>query len=382
MINIFEPQVYPETITYLEEVHKSKWLGKGKLVELFEDELRGFLGVKNVSTASCASHIIEAIIRVSDFSRESNIIIPNNSFPVIPSVILSEGIECRVADIEPLTGNICIKSVEKLIDKKTAAVFLTHYGGIPVDIQRVRDLVGRDVKIIEDSATALGSQVGEVMVGARSDFSLWSFDAMKLLVAGEGGCFTSIDDDLFNAVRSHLYLGLDTSEKSGLDKASSETSTMWWEYQPHRFGTRSVFTNIQAAYGLSSLRKIEKRLERQKEIRSYYENYLTNVISFLLQGPLLNGEKVKYSNYFFTLKISSCKRNSLAKFLKDAGVYTTLRYHPVSDIQFYAKQSVMQKNYEGSDEFYSECLNIPIHAGLSEKNLQQIVKSIKQYLNA
>lgn len=376
MINIFQPIVYDETFELLKKIHDDHWLGKGNLAVQFEESMKSYLGVRNFATASCASHIIEAVIRVSKFPKESNIIIADNSFPILASVILSEGYICRIADVDASTGNISLESVKDLIDVDTAAVFVTHYGGIPVDIEALRAVIGEKVKIYEDSATALGTKLNKVSVGANSDFSLWSFDAMKLLVAGEGGGFSSKDDDLFFAVKSHLYLGLSPKEKSGLDKSNSSHG-MWWEYQPLDFGTRSVFTDVQASYGLASLKYIEDRLSRLSAIRRRYEERIS--VPYISQVTKV--KETQYSNYFFTLIVPDGKRDKLAIYLKEKGIYSTLRYYPISKIKIYNEKSHSIGPLKGSEKFSRTCLNIPIHASLTDLEVDYIIDSVNSFFN-
>jgi len=379
MINVFEPIVYPRTMELLEKVHTSKWLGRGELSNDFDEKLKDYLQLERFGTASCASHLIEAVIRVSEFKKGSNIVIPTNSFPIIASVILSEGLGCRVADISPETGNICFESVKNVIDENTVAVFITHYGGVPVDVDLLRSIIGTKVRIFEDSATALGTVVDGSSVGSKADFSLWSFDAMKLLVAGEGGGYTSNCEELFNKVRSHLYLGLRPSEKSGLDKVVNSQKSMWWEYQPENFGTRSVFTNIQAAYGLGSFEYLEKRLKRLREIRAMYEVGLHDCVSFISQPESLFEKSITYSNYFCTIQIEQGKRNALASYLRENGVYTTLRYFPISEIPFYAQKCKLPTVLNGTNSFFAKSLNIPCHSNLADSDVEEIIRLIRKF---
>jgi aminotransferase len=325
MINLFEPKIAERAITNIKDVFESKWLGRGSYVTKFEAKLHDFTGL-NIRMISCATDAIFGILSVMKFAEGSEIILPTNSFPAVISAIVEMKLCPVIVDIEP-NGNISVSSLLNALSPKTSAIFLTHYGGTPVDVKSIRNQIPEHVKIFEDSACAFGTFATDGHVGFGSDFSLYSFDAMKLLTAGEGGGFTTKDDELFETLKSYFYLGLPSSEKSGLD--ASKSKSRWWEYNLERVGVRSVFTNLNAAIGLAQFENLQHALTRKADIYSYYKKSLRNV-DILDQG---HEEVPTHSNYFFT--ISSKRRDDLAAYLLANGVYTSLRYSNLADMSLY-----------------------------------------------
>lgn len=375
MINIFQPEIPAASLEVLSDVFDSNWLGRGKLAAAFEAELSQFLcaNQQELTTMSCASDAIFAILpAIKRRSNAKKVLVPSISFPAVGSAVIEAGLELVVVDVEPDTGNLSLAAVEDNLDDDVLAVFLTHYGGNPVNVSELRQLVGKDVYILEDAACALGSILENgVAVGLEGDFACWSFDAMKLLVAGEGGGARIPDAGLRDEFKESLYLGLPSSEKSGLDKAGSHAE--WWSYEMNSFGRRSVFTDVNAAIALPQFKLLEQKLARRQMIRDRYMEVIGDSES--LSCAHQSGCK-RYSNYFFTVLCDS--RNDLAQFLKAEGVYTTFRYYPLHKIELFRKSAKICE-MRGSDSFSQRALNIPIHSALSDANVDYIVGLLESY---
>lgn len=371
MINLFEPHVNQSSLDLLQEVFRSKWLGRGANAVEFEKRLSGLLRTdasKIHTIANCTDAIFGAF-EVLAIAPGSEVIVPSISFPAVGSAIIAAGMIPRIVDIDLKSGNIDLECVAEALSSKTAAVFVTHYGGIPVDIKRLRELVGSDILIIEDAACALGTYINDVACGTEGDFGCWSFDAMKLLTCGEGGAIYVANSERMTHAKEYFYLGLPAQAKSGIDRQA--TDNRWWEYQLNTPGRRSIFTNINAAIGLPQFDTLAASLERRGVIREYYCEALDKCgIEYLRQDDL----DVTYSNYFFT--IITEKRDELASFLRSNGVYSTFRYYPLHLIDLF-------KSYAGecnaATDFSNTALNIPIHQSLTDVDVMHISDALKQF---
>jgi dTDP-4-amino-4,6-dideoxygalactose transaminase len=373
MINIFEPNVGTESESILGEVFKSKWLGRGEYVSQFETQLCEYLKIerKNFHTLASCTDAIFAGLRVFDLPKGSKVVMPSNSFPAVPSAILEAGLEPLIIDIDPETGNLSLEALKKYFNAECSAVFVTDYGGIPNNIEAIKKIIGKDGVLFVDAAPSLGTFINGKFSGFGADFCCWSFDAMKLLVCGEGGGVYIKDHRIMEKFKEYTYLGLSATEKSGLDR--SKDGDIWWEYDIKLAGSRSVFTNVNAAIGLPSVTQLNKKIERRQDIRTRYLNALENMegISVLRQ----ENTNISYSNYFFSVQTE--QRNELAIFLKENGVYSTFRYFPTHRIPFFAKYST---DCTKCDIFSNTSLNIPIHESLSDDNVEKIISTIKDFM--
>lgn len=372
MINIFQPNINKESQELLQEVFNSNWLGRGKFTQIFEEEFASFLTAdkENVHTVASCSDAIFACLQIFDLPKGSHVVIPSISFPAIPSAILEAGLIPRIIDIDTKTGNIDLDQLISSLDCSCSAIFLTDYGGIPVEINKIRKSIDSDIKIFLDTAASLGTFVDKKFSGSEADFCCWSFDAMKLLTCGEGGGVFIKDKGVMKKFREYMYLGLESSSKSGLDKTKEGKN--WWEYQLNRIGRRSVFTDINAAIGLPQIKNLKAKLLRRQEIREAYINAFESVdgLDYIRQ----DNPTVSYSNYFFSLSLTD--RDDLAAFLIENSIYSTFRYYPLHLIDLFKPFS---NPCPAADEFSSKTLNIPIHNSLEDSDIEKIIEYILDF---
>lgn len=374
MINIFQPSVDKNSLQSLSDVFESNWLGRGPKVVSFESKLSNFFGVNNnnLHTLACATDAIFGVFKVLDFdNRKKEVIVPSISFPAVCSAILEAGMKPVIVDVDPLTGNVCLESVKKNLNANTSAIFITHYGGIPVDVLALRSIVGDSVYILEDSACAFGTFIDGLACGTFGDFGCWSFDAMKMLVAGEGGACHFSNQDFAKSAKEYFYLGLPVSDKSGMDKSGG--SSRWWEYQLECPGRRSMFTDINAAIALPQLPLLKENFSKRELIRSEYCRVIegNDKLDFSKQTQ----SNVQYSNYFYT--VLTDERDELASYLKANDVYSTFRYFPLHKIELF--RDFNTPNLNGANLFSERALNIPIHHNLSDSNIEHISKLLQDY---
>ena len=374
MINIFQPNIGNEALDNLIQVFETNWLGRGELVHQFEKEMSHFLSLpaKNFHTIASCSDAIFGVMKIFNIGPGDKVVVPSISFPAVGSAVLEAGAELIIADVDPITGNLDIPKLTTLKETCISAIFVTHYGGVPVDIDKLRREFGKGVLILEDAACALGSFVDGKACGTMGDFGCWSFDAMKLLTCGEGGAIYIGDNSLMTRAKEYHYLGLPVKSKSGLDNSESAN---WWEYSITCPGRRSVFTNVNAAIGLPQIKLLSSSVDYRAELRKNYVELLTQLdVNFVRQEC----KKTTYSNYFFTILTS--KRNELANFLRHNGIYTTFRYHPLHKMEIFKKFS-KYSDLAGAEEFSKVALNIPIHNSLSFQDVRNINEKLKLFFS-
>jgi dTDP-4-amino-4,6-dideoxygalactose transaminase len=372
MINLFEPSPDFNSIKLIKDIFKKKYFFKSTYCNSFLIEFSKFQNLKKknlVLAASCSDLIFNILFTYKKIIKKKFVIVPSNSFQAVPSAVIRAGLNLKIIDIEKNTGNISLEALKKIDRSKIGCIFLTHYGGIPVNIQSLKKIVGKKTLIFEDCAGALGSfYKKKLCVGSFGDFSCWSFDPMKLISCGEGGIAYIRNSKILNSFRENISLGLKNSKSSGFQIAKKKTK--WWEYQLMDYGTRSVFTEIDAAIGLPQLKKINLFLNKRKKIRTIYNFNLKNNNNIKIINNI-NG--VKFSNYFFT--IFAKKRNQLAKFLYKNKVYSSLRYFSLNKVKIF-KNYCSFSDFKNSNFFSQNALNLPIHQNLKTAEIKKICKLI------
>lgn len=373
MINVYQPTLGKEELDALEKVFESNWLGKGKLVSKFEQEYAKYIGsLKDlVLTTNCCSEGLFSSMHLLDIQPGDEVIVPTISFIGAGNAVCAHGAKLVLCDVDPHTLNARAKDIERVITPKSKAILLLHYGGIPCEMDEIMDLANRyNLKVIEDAAAGVCSRYKGRTVGTIGDIGMWSFDAMKILVCGDGAMLHFNSPELRRKADRWLYFGLET--KSGYENSIAQK---WWEFDISCFGHRAIMNDITAAMALEQLKKLPMYMEQRKIVNDFYDK---NFGRFLwIDLPPILPEYVETSYYFYHIQIKNGKRDQFAKFLRENGIYTTYRYYPLHRVPGYG----VTGNFPNADYAADHTLNLPIHQTISQEELQYILEKIIEFDN-
>jgi len=372
MINIFQPQLGKEELGAVEEVFKSNWIGKGNKTNQFESDFAAYMGVNRnqVISTTCCTVAMFYIMRLLNLKKDDEVIIPSISFVGASNAIVDAGAKIVFCDVDQRTLNISFETFLDKVTDKTKAVLIIHYGGFPVeDIFTIRDYCNNHgIYLVEDSACSVASKYNGIHCGGIGNFGAFSFDAMKILVCGDGSMIYCRDPKDKERLDKILYLGLES--KSGL---SSTVDSKWWEFDISSCSSRNILNDITSAIGIEQLKKLNGFISRRKEIWDRYNEGLKSELWLQLPPTLLSNSTSSY--YFYWVQTSPKLRDGLAKYLKENGVYTTFRYYPLHKVKYYG--------YEGkliSSENASEMtLCLPIHQSLTNDEVDKIIGLVKLF---
>ncbi len=372
MINIFQPTLGKEELKAVEEVFESNWIGKGPKTKEFEEKLAEKIGCShdNVLTTTCCTEGIFQILDYLKIGEGDEVILPSISFVGVANAIVSRGAKPVFCDVELDTLNVTSYHISEKITHKTKAVIIIHYGGLPCEMETISRVCKQNkITLIEDNACSPFSKYKGVNTGTLADFGVWSFDAMKILVAGDCGLIYCKNPKDKVELEKRCYLGLETP--SG---ASNTIDKKWWEFEISSSSRRSIVNDITSAIGLEQLKKVDSFIETRKKCHIMYSVGLDD-LDWLTTPP--NGfEYVDSSYYMYWIQLENEDvRNDLAKYLKANGIYTTFRYYPLHWVEYYNDDSTLVNTEKAA----KTTLCLPIHQSLKEEEVQMIIKKIRNY---
>lgn len=371
MINVFQPSLGKEELNAIQEVFKSNWLGKGKITKQFEENFASHLKVpaSQVRTTNCCSEGLFSSLKVFDIKPDDEVIMPTISFVGAGNAVCANKSQLVLCDVDKRTLNVRAKDIEKKITSKTKAIMLIHYGGLPCEMDEIMDLAkSKGLYVIEDSACSVSSEYKGRACGTIGDMGMWSFDAMKILVCGDGSILYFKNDELANKAEKLMYFGLES--KSGFSSSANEK---WWEFEISSFGHRSIMNDITASMAVEQLKKLPDFINKRKVIHETYNEQLKD-LSWLDLPPEIP-EYSKSSYYFYWIQVKNGLRDELASFLKSNNIYTTFRYYPLHLVDFYG----VKENFKNAEYATYNTLCIPIHQSLTEDDLNLVVDKIKEF---
>ncbi|MCH0542314.1 DegT/DnrJ/EryC1/StrS family aminotransferase [Streptomyces sp. MUM 203J] len=376
MINLFQPNVGEEELAAVAEVFDSRWLGHGPRTKAFEAAFAEHVGVdpEQVVFINSGTAGLFLALEALDLAEGDEVVLPSLSFVAAANAIGSTGARAVFCDVDARTLNPTAEDVERALTPRTKAVIVLHYGGYPGDIVRISELCrARGVALVEDAACSPASRVDGKAVGTFGDLAMWSFDAMKVMVTGDGGMLYVRDRDRAARARRLAYHGL--AQPSGFGYA--KVSHRWWELDVPEIGRRVIGNDLTAAIGSVQLRRLPGLVARRKEIVDLYDRELAGLDAVRTPPPLPGGHDSSY--YFYWVQMSPEIRDEVASELYAAGIYTTFRYAPLHKVPAYqAEDQVLP----ASDRASGETLCLPLHPGLTDEDVRTVAAALRKAVEA
>ena len=371
MINVMQPSLGREELDRLEKVFASNWIGKGPLVAEFERSYAEHLGSTpdKVLSTNCCSEGLFSSMYICGIQPGDEVIVPTVSFVGAGNAVCANGSKLVLCDVDPRTLNARAEDIEKVITPKSKAILLLHYGGIPCDMDAIMPLAERyGLKVIEDCAAGVCSSYKGQALGTFGDMGMWSFDAMKILVCGDGAILHFKTPELREKADKWLYFGLET--KSGYENSVAQK---WWEFDISCFGHRAIMNDVTAAIALEQLKKLPMYMEKRAAVHKAYNENLSDLGWMDLPDPMPEGCTTSY--YFYHIQLKNGRRDELAHYLRQAGVYTTYRYFPLHRVPHYG----VTGSFPGADYAADNSLCLPMHQSLSESDVQLVVDKVREF---
>jgi dTDP-4-amino-4,6-dideoxygalactose transaminase len=366
LISVFGSDVGDAEIEAVSACMRSQWLGFGRNVESFENAFAERLGLASFAMVDSGSNALFLALHLMDLPRGSEVIVPAFTWVSCAQAVLLAGLKPVFCDVDLHTMNVRAGDVEACLSYNTSAIMVVHYAGLPVEMDEIQKL---GLPILEDAAHAVDSRWRERACGSIGDVGIYSFDAVKNLTAGEGGGITAADPERIQRAKHLRYCGIG---KSGFDTAADGAPNRWWEYAIREPFIKMLPTNLAAAIASVQLTRLNELQERRRAIWQRYDAELSDIDQIVLPAKAGPGDR----HGLFTYCIRAEERDALAHALLKAGIYTTLRYHPLHLNELYGQTGRTLPNCE---RLNVEALSIPLHPRLSETDVEQVIAEIRRF---
>ncbi len=266
-IPVMIPMLGEEEAQAAADAVRSGWVAQGPRVAEFEKQFAASVGAEHGIAVSSCTTALHLALYLLGIGPGDEVIVPSFSFIATANCARYVGATPVFADVDPLTGNLTVATVDAVRTPRTKAVIAVHQGGVPADVRALRDAVAEwAVPLVEDAACAVGSTAYGQPVGAGSLISAWSFHPRKLLTTGEGGMLTTDDPQWAARLRRLREHGMNVS---AADRHASRRPVLE-AYTEVGFNFR--MTDVQAAIGLVQLSKLDPIVtDRRAKARRYIE---------------------------------------------------------------------------------------------------------------
>jgi dTDP-4-amino-4,6-dideoxygalactose transaminase len=339
---------------------------KGPEVNLFEEELRKYLDVRNVIPCANGTDALQIAMMSLNLKPGDEVITTNFTFIATVEVVALLGLKLVLVEPDPVTYNISVEAIRKAITPGTKAIVPVHLFGQCADMDGIMRLATKyNLFVIEDAAQATGADYtfpdGTIRkAGTIGTIGTTSFFPSKNLGCyGDGGAIFTNDDDLAKRLRSIANHGMKE------------------RYHYSDIGINSRLDTIQAAILNVKLKYLDLFNEARRAFAGYYDESFSGCTSIVIP------ERVPYSSHIFhqyTIRVRNSKRDALRDFLGKAGIPSMIYYPgPLHTQEAYRFLGYRESDFPVTSELCSEVLSLPMHPDMEQDQLDYIVLNVLKF---
>ena len=385
MIPYGRHKITEEDIDEVIKVLRSDFITQGPVVNEFEKNVSKYCGAKHAIAVNSATSALHIACLALNLGPGDLLWTSPNTFVASANCAIYCGANVDFVDIDPNTFNMSVSSLSdklKIAEKKgklPKIVIPVHFAGQPCDMRKINDLSKQyGFKIIEDASHAIGASYEEIKVGSctHSDITVFSFHPVKIITTGEGGMALTNDEKLSDTMRMISTHGITKNKKFMQKRPLTEI----WNYQQIILGFNYRMSDIQAALGLSQIKRIDEYIDRRRRIAKYYDDELKNLslITPLQEPNFLSS----YHLYPILIKSNSknkCQKVVYRELIKN-GIAVNLHYIPVHRQPFFENFGFKKNDFPVSEKIHKEIISIPIYPSLSIKKQKKVIETLSYIL--
>lgn len=378
MISYGSQSISEEDIAAVVDVLKNGWLTQGDKVPEFEQALCNYIGCEYATCVSNGTAALHLACLALDITTDDIVWVPAITFVATANAARYCGAQVDFIDVESSSGNICLADLERrlIIAKQDGSlpklVIVVDIAGCPIDMEALGVLKARfGFNVIDDASHALGAEYcNGVKVGNHevADFTTTSFHPVKPITTAEGGAiFTNnkVFSDRIKRLRSH-----------GIEK---DSYSIGWSYDQVELGYNYRMSDLQAALGISQIKKLDSFIAQRQRIATQYNNTLE------LEGVSLpigsSGAKSSWHLYVIKIGPSAKKdRDSVYEQLLKANISTQVHYIPVYKHSYYQNHLGASITLPNAEKYFRSALSLPIHCQLSDDEQSSVVHCLSRLL--
>jgi perosamine synthetase len=369
-------QISDDDIAAVAAALRSDWLTTGPRVPAFEAGLVEATGARHAIAFSSGTAALHGAAVAAGLGPGDEAITTPMTFAATANAVLYAGAEVRFADVDPGTLIIEPSAVAAAVTARTRAILPVDYAGHPADYAALREIAdaapGGPLTIIADASHSLGATRAGRAVGTLADMTILSLHPAKILTTGEGGAVLTDDDDIAARLRRFRNHGIATELAARTD----------WTYAMVELGYNYRLTDIGAALGSSQLERLGEFLARRRALAARYLSRLEGHPH--LDIPVVEpGTDPAWHFCFAQLRLDTLRvdRAAVYKALRAEGIGVNVHYIPVHQHPYY------RERYPGlafpvADAAYERLLTLPLHAGMTSVDVDDVVTALNKVTGA
>ena len=370
---------------------KSNYLTQGPMIEKFENKFSNYVDSKYAVAVSNGTAALHLSVLALGLKKGDKVITSPLTFVASANCVRYCGAEVVFVDIDPDTFLLDFNKVEKLIESSPKDTFkgiiTVNFAGRVDDKKRFKELVdNHDMWIVEDACHSPGGYfvddsktIHKSGNGRYSDLTIFSFHPVKHIATGEGGMITTNNYNLYEKIlklRTHGITKLESdfvNDKNLAGSGLNEIEYPLWYMEMQELGFNYRICDINSALGYSQLKSAEIRLNKRRKIAKTYNDFFESKEYVINHSKYIDGHA--YHLYVLTVR----NRKKLYDFLRSNNVYGQIHYFPCHLMPYYRSIGWKIGDCPNAEEYYSNCISIPMYPELTEFQIDYILTKIDKF---
>ncbi len=366
-----------EDIAAVIDVLRSDWLTQGPAVPAFEQAIAEGCGAAHAIAVNSATSALHIACLALDVGPGDRVWTSPNTFVASANCARYCGAEVDFVDIDPVTMNLSIADLAarlataKINGALPKVLIPVHFAGLPCDMRAIHELsTVYGFRIIEDASHAIGSRYdGEPVGNGRySDITIFSFHPVKIITTGEGGAAVTNDRELaakMMLLRSH---GITR------DTATFRHDYLGpWQYEQQVLGFNYRMTDMQAALGISQLRRLDEFVARRNALADAYDTLLA---ALPLQRPLRTAGHLSACHLYVIRLDDAHSHRAVFETLRADGILVNLHYTPVHLQPYYRQLGFEPGNFPQAEHHAACAISLPLYPAMSDSDIARVASAL------
>lgn len=371
-----------EDVSAVIEALNSDYMTQGPRIGEFEKQFAEYLGCKYACMVSNGTAALHLCAMALDIKPGDKIITTPITFVASANGFRYQGAEVVFCDIDPKTFLMDLDKLEQILKASPKgtykAVVPVDFAGYPIDEERMRKLADEyGFAVVVDACHAPGgsfvdSKSEKQMVGncKYADLTVFSFHPVKHIATGEGGAVTTNRKDLYNKVALYRTHGITK------DPALLKKNDGGWYYEMQELGYNYRITEMQAALGITQLKRLDWSIQRRNEIaRKYDEAFKETAIKTPFRA-----ESVVHAFHLYIIQVAPEKRKGLYDHLRANKIFSQILYIPAHTMPYYKQFGWKEGDMPVAEDYYSKCLALPMFPTLTDEEQEWVIEKVKEYM--
>jgi len=357
------------------ETLRSPFLTQGPKVEEFEQSVADYVGAKYAVAFSNGTAALHGACYAAGIGAGDEVITTPITFASTSNAILYCGGTPVFADIDSQTYNIDPEEIKKNITSKTKAIIPVDFTGQPVNLDEIMTIAEEHkLIVIEDGAHSFGASYKGRKIGSQAHMTMFSFHPVKPITTAEGGVITTDSEEYYEKLklfRSH-----------GISKTPYAVEQGDWYYEMTELGFNYRMTDIQAALGLSQIKKIDKFINIRREIADIYQEALDQFPGVILPKQL-DGTNSGWHLYIIQLDqaVLNKTRKEIFNEMRTCNIGVHVHYIPVYWHPYYEQLGFSKGICNVAESWYEGALTLPIFPSMEKSDVNNVIEILKSTLN-